>query len=116
MNFPEKSLDEALKVSLFWANFPAMGMFLKIGFLQKSVHEFFFIQVSFQTQSQNTRVIKETLCPEWDQTLVFEGVQLYGSPKSFAENPPYVVCEAFDKDKVVSMVVFRPFFGAHCVP
>ena len=42
---------------------------------------------------------------------MFEGVQLYGSPKSFAENPPYVVCEAFDKDKVVSLVVFRPFFA-----
>ena len=62
-----------------------------------------YAKVCFLDQSQSTRVIKETLCPDWDQTLVFEDMNIFGSPKTLAENPPPVVMELFDKDKIVSI-------------
>lgn len=61
-----------------------------------------YAQVSFQNVSATTRVIKETLCPDWDQTLVFEDMPLFGAPNIIADNPPLVFIELFDKDKVVS--------------
>ena len=61
-----------------------------------------YAQISFQNVSAKTRVVYETLCPDWDQTLVFEDMPLYGSPNVIAENPPLVFIELFDKDKVVS--------------
>ena len=59
-----------------------------------------YAKVCFQDRSQNTVVIKETLCPDFDQTLVFEDMQLFGSPEVLEENPPFVSIELFDKDKV----------------
>ena len=59
-----------------------------------------YAKVCFQNRSQNTVVIKETLCPDFDQTLLFEDLQLYGSPEVLKENPPFVSVELFDKDKV----------------
>ncbi|XP_057307144.1 myoferlin-like [Hydractinia symbiolongicarpus] len=59
-----------------------------------------YAKVCFQNVSENTRVVKETLCPDWDQTLLFEDMSLFGSPKVIAENPPYVTIELFDKDRV----------------
>jgi len=61
-----------------------------------------YAHISFQNVSASTRVINETLCPDWDQTLIFEGMSLFGSPSVLAENPPLVFIEMFDKDKVVS--------------
>lgn len=61
-----------------------------------------YAKVSFMTQSLRTRVIKETLCPDWDETLMFEDLLLFGSPSTYADNCPYAVVELFDKDKVVS--------------
>jgi len=59
-----------------------------------------YAKICFQDESQLTRVVKETLCPDFDQTLIFEEMNLYGSPKTLAENPPLVSIEFFDKDKV----------------
>ena len=59
-----------------------------------------YAKVCFQNRSQNTVVIKETLCPDFDQTLLFEDMQLYGSLEVLKENPPFVSVELFDKDKV----------------
>lgn len=63
-----------------------------------------YANVCFQNVSDNTRVVKETLCPDWDQTLLFEEMALYGSPEVIAENPPYVTIELFDKDRVVRLI------------
>ena len=70
-----------------------------------------YAHVCFQNVSAPTRVIKETLCPDWDQTLVFEEMSLFGSPAVIAENPPLVFIELYDKDKVVSMMDWWSFFS-----
>ena len=55
----------------------------------------------FGTQSQVTECLARTICPTWDQTLIFENVQIYGSIDKVARNPPEVIIELFDKDPVV---------------
>ena len=55
----------------------------------------------FETQSQVTECLTRTICPTWDQTLIFENVQIYGSIDKVARNPPEVIIELFDKDPVV---------------
>ena len=60
-----------------------------------------YAKVSFESHCQITRVIKQTVCPEWDQTLIFEEIQMYGPPAMVSECPPVVNIEIFDKDQVV---------------
>ncbi|XP_033126409.1 myoferlin-like isoform X5 [Anneissia japonica] len=57
-----------------------------------------YCYVAFSSRSQKTEVIKSTLCPTWDQTLIFEELDLYGSPEMIAANPPVIVVEVFDYD------------------
>ena len=57
--------------------------------------------MSFQNQSQLTEIKVDTLCPTWDQTLIFEGIDIYESVESVAQSPPTVVVELFDKDVLV---------------
>jgi len=59
-----------------------------------------YAKVSFESNCQLTRVIKQTVCPEWDQTLIFEEIQMYGTPMMISECPPVVNIEIFDKDQV----------------
>lgn len=61
-----------------------------------------YVRVSFGTQSQVSEIIHRTLCPTWDQTLIFENVYIYGSPEITEQSPPNVVLELFDQDPVVS--------------
>lgn len=61
-----------------------------------------YVRISFGTQSQVSEIIHRTLCPTWDQTLIFENVYIYGSPEITEESPPHVVLELFDQDPVVS--------------
>ncbi|XP_063692173.1 myoferlin-like isoform X7 [Bolinopsis microptera] len=61
-----------------------------------------YARVVFSRQSQRTKILNETLCPTWDQTLVFEEVEFYGNPTMLAESPPIVVVELFDYDTVGS--------------
>lgn len=60
-----------------------------------------YVRVSFVTQSQVSEIIHRTLCPTWDQTLIFENVCIYGSPEITEKSPPRVVLELFDRDPVV---------------
>lgn len=62
--------------------------------------------VSFQNQTQKTYTVCKTLCPEWDQTLLFENINMYGSPNAMAENPPHVCINLFDKDFIVSIFFY----------
>jgi len=57
--------------------------------------------VSFLNVSKTTEVVKTTLNPTWDQTLIFEDVEIYGDPKTIARNPPDLVMELYDSDQVV---------------
>lgn len=59
-----------------------------------------YVRVSFVTQSQVSEIIHRTLCPTWDQTLIFENVCIYGSPEITEKSPPRVVLELFDRDPV----------------
>ena len=58
--------------------------------------------MAFGNSSQATEMLKQTLCPTWDQTLIYENIPIYGNVEDLQENPPHVVLELFDKDAVVS--------------
>ncbi|XP_069742588.1 otoferlin isoform X6 [Narcine bancroftii] len=59
-----------------------------------------FARVFFSTQSQCTEVLQETLCPTWDQMLVFDNIELYGEAQELRDDPPIVVIEIYDQDTV----------------
>ncbi|XP_068136052.1 otoferlin isoform X13 [Hyperolius riggenbachi] len=59
-----------------------------------------FARVFFNTQSQCTEVLNETLCPTWDQLLVFDNVELYGEAHEMRDDPPIIVIEIYDQDTV----------------
>ncbi|XP_075711726.1 dysferlin isoform X3 [Rhinoderma darwinii] len=54
--------------------------------------------VSFLHQSQKTVVVKSTLNPTWDQTLIFHEIEIFGDPAIVAEIPPSIVVEIYDHD------------------
>lgn len=60
-----------------------------------------YAHVSFLHLSKTTEVIRATLNPTWDQTLIFEDIEIYGDPQTIARNPPDVVLELYDSDQVV---------------
>ncbi|KAM9062592.1 otoferlin isoform 5-T5 [Sarcophilus harrisii] len=57
-----------------------------------------FARVFFITQSQCTEVLNETLCPTWDQMLVFDNLELYGEAHELRDDPPIIVIEIYDQD------------------
>ncbi|KFO89389.1 Otoferlin, partial [Buceros rhinoceros silvestris] len=46
------------------------------------------------------QVLNETLCPTWDQLLVFDNVELYGEAHEMRDDPPIIVIEIYDQDTV----------------
>lgn len=69
-----------------------------------------YVHVSFLHLSKTTEVIRTTLNPTWDQTLIFENIEIYGDPQAVAHNPPDVVLELYDSDQVVCGASNRPKF------
>ena len=61
--------------------------------------------LSFHRYSARSRVVKESVCPTWDQTLLLNQIRIFGNPQSVMESPPPVIIEFFDKDMVVCMYV-----------
>ncbi len=59
-----------------------------------------YVRVCFINQSQKTERLDKTLSPQWDQTLLFESVTIYGNPESIAYSPPRVTVEIFDWDQI----------------
>ncbi|XP_063963829.1 myoferlin-like isoform X5 [Lytechinus pictus] len=57
-----------------------------------------FAYVSFLNRSQQSETIKTTLSPTWDQTLIFDEIEIHGDPKIIAANPPDICIEVFDFD------------------
>ncbi|XP_075411921.1 otoferlin isoform X1 [Tenrec ecaudatus] len=57
-----------------------------------------FARVFFINQSQCTEVLNETLCPTWDQMLVFDSLELYGEAHELRDDPPIIVIEIYDQD------------------
>ncbi|KAK2092189.1 hypothetical protein P7K49_028717 [Saguinus oedipus] len=62
-----------------------------------------FARVFFINQSQCTEVLNETLCPTWDQMLVFDNLELYGEAQELRDDPPIIVIEIYDQDTMVRM-------------
>lgn len=61
-----------------------------------------YARIVFGNISQTTQPLEKTLCPTWDQTLIFENIGIHGSVESVTDNPPNILIEIFDQDKVVS--------------
>ncbi|XP_067908724.1 myoferlin-like [Heterodontus francisci] len=59
-----------------------------------------YAHVSFLHQSKTTEVVKSTLNPTWDQTLIINDIDIYGSPETLIKNPPNVMIEMYDEDQV----------------
>ncbi len=45
-------------------------------------------------------MIDETLSPTWDELLVFDEIIVYGRREDIKANPPTVIIEIYDQDKV----------------
>ena len=50
------------------------------------------------------QVIDETLSPTWDEMLIFNEVVMYGNMEEIKDEPPTIVIEIFDQDRVVSFI------------
>ncbi|XP_004607583.2 myoferlin [Sorex araneus] len=59
-----------------------------------------YAHVSFLHRSKTTEIIHSTLNPTWDQTIIFDEIEIYGEPQTILQNPPKVVIELFDNDQV----------------
>ncbi|XP_032101402.1 myoferlin isoform X3 [Sapajus apella] len=59
-----------------------------------------YAHVSFLHRSKTTEIIRSTLNPTWDQTIIFDEVEIYGEPQTILQNPPKVIMELFDNDQV----------------
>ncbi|XP_071782869.2 myoferlin-like isoform X2 [Centroberyx gerrardi] len=59
-----------------------------------------YAHVSFLHVSKTTERLRATLNPTWDQTLIFNDVEIYGDPQNLADHPPDVVLEFYDSDQV----------------
>ncbi|XP_068162366.1 myoferlin-like isoform X2 [Antennarius striatus] len=59
-----------------------------------------YAHVSFLHVSKTTEKLRATLNPTWDQTLIFNDVEIYGDPQNIAQLPPDVVLEFYDHDQV----------------
>ena len=73
-----------------------------------------FARVIFLNQSDATEKLEKTLCPTWDQTLMFEEIEIHGQPESIMEKPPKVVIEIFDYDNFVSVKMSNRNYTSKC--
>uniref|UniRef100_A0AAY4DVA5 C2 domain-containing protein n=1 Tax=Denticeps clupeoides TaxID=299321 RepID=A0AAY4DVA5_9TELE len=61
-----------------------------------------FTKVVFSTQCQVTRVMEETLSPTWTQLLVFDQILMEGGKEEFRDDPPLVIINIYDYNKLGS--------------
>ena len=46
------------------------------------------------------QVIEETVSPTWDEMMVFDEILVYGRREDIKANPPMIIIETYDQDKV----------------
>lgn len=63
--------------------------------------------VSFNDFNDKTKIIKESRCPVWNQTLMMNDIELYGNKDFIMEHIPPVTVEFWDKDMLVSSTELR---------
>nr|XP_021335523.1 fer-1-like protein 4 [Danio rerio] len=61
-----------------------------------------FAKVVFSTQCQVTRVMEETLSPTWCELLFYDQVLMEGSKDEYREDPPVVIINIYDYNKLGS--------------
>ncbi|CAB3259049.1 unnamed protein product [Arctia plantaginis] len=59
-----------------------------------------FARIVVGESTATTQVIDETLSPTWDELLVFDDILLYSTIEQIKADPPTIVIEIFDQDKV----------------
>ncbi|XP_019510714.1 PREDICTED: fer-1-like protein 4 [Hipposideros armiger] len=59
-----------------------------------------FARVIISTQCQTTRVLEQTLSPLWDELLVFDQLIVDGRREHLQQEPPLVVVNVFDHNKL----------------
>ena len=59
-----------------------------------------FVHEILESESAAFQVIDETLSPTWDELLVFDEILVYGRREDIKANPPVVIIEIYDQDKV----------------
>ena len=57
--------------------------------------------MSFEHYSTRSIVVKKSLCPTWDQTLIVSQTELFGDRNTMYDSPPPVVFEFYDEDQLV---------------
>nr|CAD7590206.1 unnamed protein product [Timema genevievae] len=62
-----------------------------------------FARVIVNEYCKTTQVIDETLSPTWDELLVFEEILIYGTKQEIKSEPPAIIIEIFDQDKVIAL-------------
>ena len=74
-----------------------------------------YAKVIYGNQSKATKIIPETLCPTWDQTLILDKLQIWGCPEEVSMHPPSVVVELFDYDPVVCSLCLVASINEHLI-
>lgn len=69
-----------------------------------------YLVVQFVNQSMKTEVIYKNLSPTWDQTLIFDSVEIFGDLVEIENNPPSIMVEVYDKDNSVSAFIIILFW------
>ncbi|CAG4962252.1 unnamed protein product [Parnassius apollo] len=59
-----------------------------------------FARVIIGDSTSTTQIIDETLSPTWDELLIFDDILLYSTIEQIKVDPPTIVIEIFDQDKV----------------
>lgn len=59
-----------------------------------------YCQIAFLSYSQSTERQEKTLSPTWDQTIVFEELEIPGDPALIKSQPPDITITVFDWDAV----------------
>ena len=81
-------------------------------FLYNSYENIYFSDpyclLAFANQSMKTEIKYKTLSPVWDQTLIFESIELYGNILEIENYAPIITIELFDKD---NSVIFLNIFS-----
>uniref|UniRef100_A0A4W4DYS2 C2 domain-containing protein n=1 Tax=Electrophorus electricus TaxID=8005 RepID=A0A4W4DYS2_ELEEL len=61
-----------------------------------------FAKVVFSTECQVTKIIEETLSPTWCELLLYEQILMEGSKDEFRNDPPVVIINLYDYNKLAS--------------
>ncbi|XP_051958046.1 fer-1-like protein 4 isoform X2 [Xyrauchen texanus] len=70
-----------------------------------------FANVVFSTQCQVTKVMEETLSPTWCELLLYDQVLMEGCKEDFREDPPVVIINIYDYNKLGSPQALGRAFG-----